>query len=108
MTVATAERAPAFGRQDGTISRAPGVPWRLVGSRILVAPSDRDDFEALIGGAAAIWLALGSPARDEDLVRDIASAFGTDAAVVRTDVAAAVSALCRLGLAEREPGVRER
>ena len=84
-----------------TIARAAGVPWRLVGTRILVAPSGREDFESLMGGAAAIWLALESPIRGDELVDEIASAFGSEANVVRTDVAEAVDALCQAGLAER-------
>ena len=58
---------------------------------MLLAPGDAEP-HALTGTAAVLWDALAEPVSPDDLVVDLAAAFGTDPATVAADIAPLLAA----------------
>ena len=77
-------RSPATLRRDG--------PFGVV----LLAPGDEEP-RALAGSAVAVWEALAETVSRDDLVADLAAAFGADPATVAADVAPLLDALLASG-----------
>lgn len=87
------------------LRRSASTPWRRVGSEVILAPRDRDDFDQLSATAAAVWNVLESPCSQEQLVEYLAEAYSVDAGEISSDVAALVSELLQRGVLEE---IRER
>ena len=73
--------------------RNPSVLWRRVGSQIILAPADRDDFSRLSETGAQAWLLLESPMSDEDLTAGLASLYDIPAQQISAPVDALLEQL---------------
>ena len=83
-------RSPLLVRSPATLRRA--GPFGIV----LLAPRDAEP-RALAGSADAVWESLAEPVSRDDLVADLAVAFGADPAIVAADVAPLLDALLASG-----------
>lgn len=67
-------------------SRDPRALWRRSGQRVIVLCGyDRQPF-VLAGTGLVLWALLEDPIEQEELVAELALAYGTDAAIVEAQV----------------------
>lgn len=73
--------------------RADRVLWRRSADRVVLLCPGHDEPVALAGTGAAIWSALETPRSERELVRELATRYGTAEARVDQDLPAFLAQL---------------
>jgi hypothetical protein len=84
--------------------QARGVLSRSFGGEVILAPSDREEFESLSRTAADVWSLLAQPRSLGDIVRSLEDAYAAPGTRIARDVEPLISDLADRGLIERVQG----
>lgn len=85
-----------MNEQDVRLGRIP-VPWRRVGTEVLIARPGRQDVDSLQGAAAMVWLLLDRPSTMEEMLAS-AAVTGIDRSGLEDRVRDAANSLRSLGV----------
>jgi coenzyme PQQ synthesis protein D (PqqD) len=85
--------------------RSPSVPWRTVGTEVLLASPGREDFDGLSGTSATVWHLLEAPRSLQELVELLADIYATSPEAIAGEVEQLVDELLRRGSIQQEDEV---
>ena len=85
---------------EGVFRRSPAALYRRVGGEGILATPRREDFDSLSSTASAAWEILDSPKDLDELVKELALAYGMQPHSIVSDVASLVLDLLRRGWIE--------
>lgn len=85
---------------EGVFRRSPEALFRRVGGEVILATSQREDFDSLSSTASSAWELLDTPKDLDELVSELASAYGMQPQAILSDVATLLLDLLRRGWIE--------
>ena len=85
---------------ESVFRRSPIALYRRVGGEVILATPGREDFDSLSSTASAAWEILDSPKDLDELVKELALAYGMQPHSIVSDVASLVLDLLRRGWIE--------
>jgi hypothetical protein len=88
------------GLNKGVFRRSPEALYRRVGGDIILATPEREDFDSLSSTASSAWELLDTSKGLDELVRELASAYGMQPQAILSDVATLLLDLLRRGWIE--------
>lgn len=98
------EAPPHPARRAGVrFRRTPSALYREVGQEVLLASPDGEGFDALSGGAPAVWGLLDRPLTASELVAALAPRYEVPPERLRPDLERLLEELCRRGWIEEVP-----